>query len=127
METVVMSNPLFKEESFNEEVIVETRKIIAEVRKAVVRAAAVEKSVATAASNLGVNMLSANEELVQAHRQLCSMLNLAEVKQRAAAERQEKHSRRVLRAILERVVMIVGASACIGGAIGASLALSLLH
>ncbi|NUU38416.1 hypothetical protein [Pseudomonas sp. C2B4] len=122
-----MSKPLLQEEPLGEEVIVEARKIVAEVRKAVVRAAAVEKSVATAANNLGVNMLSANEELVQAHRQLCSVLNLAEVKQRAAAERMEKQSRRVLRAVLQRVVLIVGASACIGGVIGGGIAALLLR
>jgi DNA/RNA-binding domain of Phe-tRNA-synthetase-like protein len=127
MEAVIMSEPLLKEEPFAEEVMVEAKKIIVEIRKAVVRAAAVEKSVATAASNLGVNMLSANEELVQAHRQLCSVLNIAEVKQRAAAQRLEKQSRKVLRAVIQRVVFIVGMSACIGGVIGGGIAALLLR
>ncbi|HEF4760784.1 TPA: hypothetical protein SAN82_003230 [Pseudomonas putida] len=123
----ITSKPLLKEESLGEEVIVEAKKIVADVRKAALLAAAVEKSVATAANNLGVNMLSANEELVQAHRQLCSVLSIAEVKQRAAAERMEKQSRRVLRAVLQRVVLIVGASAAIGGAIGGGIAALLLR
>ncbi|MGJ7515673.1 hypothetical protein ACSFE6_15270 [Pseudomonas baetica] len=128
MEAITTTEPLMKETApIGEEVLVEAKKIVTEVRKAVVLAAAVEKSVATAATNLGVNMLSANEELVQAHRQLCSVLNIAEVKQRAAVERQEKQSRRVLRAVLERVVLIVGVSAAIGGAIGGGIAALLLR
>ena len=122
-----MSEPLLKEEPVVEEVLGEAQKVVAQIRKATVHAAALERSVAAAVSNLGVNMLSANEELVQAHRQLCSVLNLAEVKQRASMERLEKQTRRLLRTAMERVVLIVSASAAIGAGIGAGVTALLLH
>ncbi|WP_433766394.1 hypothetical protein [Pseudomonas putida] len=122
-----MSEPLLKEEPVVEEVLDEAQKVVAQIRKATVHAAALERSVAAAVSNLGVNMLSANEELVQAHRQLCSVLNLAEVKQRASMERLEKQTRRLLRTAMERVVLIVSASAAIGAGIGAGVTALLLH
>ena len=122
-----MSEPLLKEEAVVEDVVVEAKRILAEIRRATVRVAALEKAIAAAGNNLGVNMLSANEELVQAHRQLCSVLNLAEVKQRASMERLEKQTRKILRVVMERVVLIVGASAAIGASIGGGIAALLLR
>lgn len=122
-----MSEPLLKEDPFVGSVIIEAKKIVAEIRRATTHAAAIEKSVATAASHLGVNMLSANEELVQAHRQLCGVLNLAEVKQRASMERLEKRTQKVFRVLLVRAIVTIGAAAGIGGAIGGGIAALLLR
>ncbi|AWY44106.1 hypothetical protein DKY63_31030 [Pseudomonas putida] len=122
-----MSEPLLKEEPAAQEVLIEAKEIVAQIRRATVHAAALERSVAEAASNLGVNMLSANEELVQAHRQLCGVLNLAEIKQRASMERLEKQTRRLLRAVMERVVLIVGTAAVIGAALGGAITVMLLR
>lgn len=98
-----------------------TEPLVAEIDRAVSRVAAIGSSASKAATDLAVNMLSANGELVQAHRQLCSVISTAEVKQRAAMERFEKQSRTIFKNAMVRAALVAGLSAGAGAAIGAGI------
>ncbi|MGE8064231.1 hypothetical protein [Pseudomonas sp. NPDC089569] len=121
MDTAIKNIPLSEVHSLAEPVPSEYHAFIDEIREATTHAAAIRESVASAASNLGLNMLSANQELVQAHRQLCNVLNLAEVKQRSAIDRLEKQSRKTLHEVMFRAIMVLGISAGIGGVVGGAI------
>lgn len=123
----IVCEPAIANELPAERVLPGADPFVAELNRAMAGVTAIGNAASKAANDLAVNMLSANAELVQAHRQLRSVLSTAEVKQRAGMERFEKQSRQIFLSAMVQAALVAGLSAGIGAAIGAGITALLLR
>lgn len=116
-----------KQNSVDAALVEGAHSIIGEIRQATASVAAVRESVVDAVANFGVSVYSANEDFSKAYRQLCSVMSVAEIKQRSAMQQLEKQTRSALHGVIIKVTIAIGLSAIAGAAIGAGITTMMMH